>query len=92
MVLSELIDRHNENFTQGFESSGSETIKTALTTEVNMLRQEINQLNAKLFAKMNIQRQYEEQVKKRHALEQENKALRTDLEKANVRHTIAQLY
>jgi len=54
-------------------------------SEILSLKQEINYLNAKILSMTNIQRQYEEQVKQRHFFQQENKTLKNDLEKANVK-------
>jgi len=79
---------HNSSDLKGspraFGGQGNESARGGSVNEILSLKQEINYLNAKLFAMTNIQKQYEEQVKQRHALQQENKTLKSELEKANV--------
>ena len=63
-----------------------ENAKQVSKAESSALKVEINYLNAKLLSMVNIQSKYEEQIKQRNQLQQENKSLKTDLEKANVRN------
>ncbi len=62
-----------------------ENAKTVSKTENAVLKQEINYLSAKLLTMVNIQSKFEEQIKQRQHLQIENKSLKSDLDKANVR-------
>lgn len=86
MVLSDLMDRPNglKDISQNLVAS-SDSLKAALNEEIYSLNQEIYELTVKLFASANLQRQYEEQIKKRYFFEQEYRFIKAELEKANVR-------